>query len=68
MTNRKYLVALSSFVPFGPARIKLLVKYFGSAKKAWNVSRKDLIKVGLNEKVINQFIKYRDNARIIINL
>jgi len=59
MTEREYLVALSSFIPFGPARIELLVKYFESAKEAWNASNKDLIKIGLRRQVVESFDEHR---------
>lgn len=59
MTEREYLVTLYSFIPFGPARIKLLVSYFGSAKKAWSASSRELLKIGLKEKLVNSFMAFR---------
>ena len=61
MTEKEYLTALYSFIHFGPARTKLLISYFGSAKDAWNVGRRDLLEIGLNVKVIDEFVKYRDS-------
>ena len=60
MTERQALVALYSYIPFGPARIKLLVDYFGSAQKAWRVSRKKLLEVGLKTDRAEDFLNYRD--------
>jgi DNA processing protein len=60
MTERQALVALYSYIPFGPARTKLLVDYFGSAKEAWRASEKKLIEVGLKADRVGDFIKYRD--------
>jgi len=61
MNDREYLTALYSFSYFGPARTGLLVRYFGSAKKAWNVSLKELIEIGINENRAKEFIDYRDD-------
>lgn len=44
---------------FGPVRIKLLINYFGSAKKFWKVTRDNLQKTGLTKKLVDGFIKYR---------
>jgi len=60
MTDREYLVLLYSFIPFGPARIKLLLSYFGSAEKTWKAERKKLIEIGLKEKTVNDFINFKD--------
>lgn len=60
ITERQYLAALYSFLPFGPARINLLRKYFGSAKDTWKANKKELLSVGLKEKVVNEFCSYRE--------
>lgn len=60
MSDRDYFIATSSFISFGAARIKLLVKYFGSAKKVFLASRSDLLNVGLSHKIATDFIKFRD--------
>lgn len=52
-------MALAYFVPFGPARIGLLLKYFGSAQKAWGASTSELIKVGLKPKLVSDFDAHR---------
>lgn len=59
MTEREYLICLSSFFPFGPARLSLLLSYFGSAKKVWNASTSYLISVGLKENLVLEFDSYR---------
>jgi len=53
------LVALYSFVPFGPARIELLVKYFGSAKNVWTAANNEFIKVGLKKETVKNFDRHR---------
>lgn len=60
LTEREYLVALYSFLPFGPARIKLLRKYFGSAEKTWKTKSKKLIEIGLRPKTVDKFEKHRE--------
>jgi len=61
MTEREYITALYSFVPFGPARINLLISYFGSAKKAWGASSRQLLEIGLKEKVVHDFLTFRES-------
>jgi DNA processing protein len=61
MKEREYLVLICSYVPFGPARIGLLLNYFGSPKGVWEASRKKLLELGLKENVINDFIEFRSN-------
>jgi DNA processing protein len=60
MTEKDYLIALSTFIPFGPARTKLLLSYFKSAKNIWNVSQKDLQETGLKEDLVKKFIDHRN--------
>jgi DNA processing protein len=64
MTDRKYLTALYSFTQFGPARAKLLIKYFGSAKNAWKAGTTELISVGLRKSLVNEFDVYRGKFNI----
>jgi DNA processing protein len=61
MVDREYLAALYSFTYFGPARTKLLLSYYKSAKNAWNASATSLIELGLKEHVVNDFVKYRNS-------
>lgn len=57
--NEKYLVHLSTFVPFGPVRTSLLVKYFGSAEVAWKANRGEFLNIGLKRPLIEKFLKHR---------
>ena len=59
MIDRNYLVALYSFLPFGPQRIKLLKKYFGSYKSAWKADYKKLIEIGLAKKTVEGFVTHK---------
>ena len=60
MNEKEALVSLCAFVPFGPARIKLLREYFGGARKVWGASAKQLEEIGLSDKLISEFIAFRD--------
>lgn len=60
MTEEESLVSLSSFIPFGPARITLLLSFFGSAKKTWKADAKEFLKLGLGETRTSKFIEYRN--------
>lgn len=64
MPKLNYLVALSAFPYFGPARIRLLTEYFGSAKKAWNAHPGDLSGLGFTRKKIEEFISFRESFPI----
>jgi DNA processing protein len=59
MDNRQFLVAISSFIPFGPIRIKLLLTYFGSAEAVWKARKSELIRIGINEKTAENFDTFR---------
>lgn len=61
MNEKEYLVSLYAFLPLGPLRTKLLIKYFGSAKKVWYATGNKLIEVGLNPKIVHSFDKFRRN-------
>jgi DNA processing protein len=71
MTEKEYLIALSTFISIGPMRTKLLLSYFKSAKKIWSASCKDLLEVGLGEKLVTKFLEHRkkfDVERYFLNL
>lgn len=59
MTERDYLVALYSFLPFGSARTRLILSYFGSAQKAWKADKDSLIEIGLKANIVNNFFNYK---------
>lgn len=61
MTEKEALVTLAAFVPFGSARIKLLRENFGSAQEVLKAKSKELRMVGLSEKLVNEFNKFREN-------
>jgi DNA processing protein len=59
MTEKEYLIALSTFISIGPMRTKLLLSYFKSAKKIWNATQKELLEVGLSEKLVTKLLEHR---------
>lgn len=61
MNERQYLTALYSFLPFGPARTKLLLRYFKSAENVWKADEKKLLEVGLQKPIVEKFLKHRKN-------
>lgn len=60
MSEKEYLVLLSTFVPFGPARVKLLLEYFGSAKRVWKAASDKLFKLGLGREKAEEFLAHRE--------
>jgi len=61
MSERQYLVALYSYINFGPQRIKLLVEYFESFEKIWNASSEDLLATGLSQKIVSGFRRHKND-------
>jgi len=55
----KYLVSLSAFTRFGPARTRLLISYFKSAEKVWKSPLGDLSEVGLSANIVKEFVEFR---------
>lgn len=64
MTEREYLIALSTFTPFGPVRTSLLIKYFKTAKNIWTAKDSSLQEIGLGDKNIRNFIDHRNKFDI----
>jgi len=60
MTEDEYLAATCAFTHFGQARVKLLLSFFGSARKIWSGSEKELIEIGLSHALVNKFLKHRN--------
>jgi len=66
-----YMVALSKVTGIGPARMRLLLDYFGGAEAAWRASATDLIVAGLDGKTTEALLEakrtgdpFKDMARI----
>ena len=54
-----YWIAFNVFEGVGPARFKVLLEFFGSAKKAYEASEKTLIKIGLPQNLVAKFLLFR---------
>ena len=57
--NLKYWVALSVYPKIGPVRFKKLFDFFGDAKLIWQAREIDLLKAGLEEHIILDFLRER---------
>ena len=62
--DKKYWVAFSVFPGIGPVRFKLLRDYFGNVEAAWNSSLNDLRTIHLGDKLIDEFIAFREKFPI----
>jgi len=52
----KYLNALNKITGVGSQKIRKLVKFFGSAREAWNAKPQELAQSGVGEKVANSIL------------
>lgn len=59
MTEKDYWILFSAFPEIGPARFSLLLKYFGSAEKAWKAPGKEYRKINLSGKLTEKFIEFK---------
>lgn len=59
MDEKSSLISLSTFIPFGPVRLTLLKKYFGSFEKAWDATEKDFLEIGVKKELLAKFLKHR---------
>ena len=64
MKEKEYLIALSTFIAFGPTRINLLKNYFGTYRAVWESKTSVLSKIGLSAKIVETFDKYRRGFNI----
>lgn len=59
MSDRLFWLAFSAFPGVGPVRFALLLSHFGSAKKAWEATAKDLLAINFGEKLTAKFGTFR---------
>ena len=57
----KYLIALSTFVPFGPVRIKVLLDYFEEPEKLWKAGASKLRQLGVSDKLARSFEEHKED-------
>ncbi len=64
MEEKDYWVAFSVFPGIGPVRFKLLLDYFGSARKAWEAPASALKNIHLGNKLSDDFVEFRKSYDI----
>ena len=60
MTEKEYLIALSTFTSFGPVRTRLLLSYFKNVKKIWMAEESELMEIGIGRGLAEKFINHRN--------
>lgn len=58
-----FWVAFNVFTGIGPARFKVLLDYFGSAKKAYEADEKVWQKIGLPQNLVQDFLRFRSEFK-----
>jgi len=64
MTEEEAYIAFSVFPGIGPMRFRLLLDYFGSAKKAWETTVPELKSINLGEKLLSKFCHFRSTFNL----
>ncbi len=59
-----YLVAFSTVPNIGSVRLRLLLKYFGKAKAAWEAPEQELFGVGLPKDALFSFLEQRKKLKV----
>ena len=63
-----YWIGLSKVAGIGPARMRLLLNYFGNAEDAWNAPYADLREAGLDNKTAEAVASARRTANLDLEL
>ncbi|MBQ5832770.1 MAG: hypothetical protein IIW43_04760, partial [Selenomonadales bacterium] len=58
--ERQYLAALKQVTGLGIKTEKMVMRYFGSAKEAWQASIDDWYDCGVKKNVCSEFVGLRD--------
>src|SRR3989344_4133082 len=66
--ERGYVVALHEVDGLGPQQLPLLIKYFGSAEKAWRARGEELAGVGLRRDVVKHMLEKRRQLDPLLHL
>lgn len=64
LRERDYYLGFSVFADIGAIRFRLLLRYFGSAKKAWEAEDNEYLKINLPGKIAVNFINFRKKFSI----
>ena len=59
LNERFFWLAFSAFPGVGPVRFALLLSHFGNAKKAWEASTQDLLRINFGEVLTNKLDTFR---------
>lgn len=59
ISEKKYWVAISQFTKIGAVKFKKIYNYFPSMEAAYKASFNDLMRTGLEEKIVQEFISKR---------
>jgi DNA processing protein len=62
--ERRYWLSLSVCNGIGPTRFHMLLRHFGSAKKAWFADRKELLASGIGQKLSEELVAFRETFSI----
>ena len=64
-----FTAALLSVSGIGQERVKSLIRYFGSARQAWQADRRDLFLCGsLSETIVDELLKMRQQVDPVLQL
>lgn len=58
--DRLYYLAFSAFPGIGPYRFQLLLNYFGTAKKIWQSSERELLAAGIGVTLLQKFLAFKN--------
>lgn len=59
MTEHDAWIAFSCCPQIGPMRFRLLVKYFGSARRAWAVKKSEYLEIGFKEELAEKLEDFK---------
>jgi len=68
LQERDYWLGFNIFPGIGPKRFYHLLKIFGSAKKAWLAKKDDLYKTSIPQKIITNFLTFRDKIDLSLEI
>lgn len=64
LKERYYWLGFNIFPGIGPKRFYLLLKIFGSAKKAWQAPKEKLFNLGIPHSIITRFLDFRERINL----
>jgi DNA processing protein len=57
--NLRYWIGFSKVPGIGPARLRVLLDYFGDIEQAWQAGPDELCAIGLNKRSVESLYKVR---------